>query len=75
MTDDLREAVHHLLWVWFQYGRGLARTDGKIRLSHKCMGAGEEAADFLEALGLGEDDGYYFVLNEEGEKIMNEAFV
>lgn len=69
MDKQLREAAHHLIWIWFQYGGGTETKDGRVMLEHRNMQAGEQAADFLEELGLGEDMGYHFELNEAGKAL------
>lgn len=76
MSHDLeietRRAIHHLLWIWHQYGNPttFGEPTTHMELSHSCMKAGEDAADFLERLGLGEDVGDTFVVNEAGLLIM-----
>ena len=76
MPDDemditLKKAIHHLLHIWFQYQHANSKV-ANISVSHQCMTAGEDAADFLEKLGLGHDDGYNFVLNDKAREIMND---
>ena len=66
MTPEIRIAAHHLIWVWYMYGGGTNSKDGFIQLEHRNMQAGEQAAEFLENLGLGEDMGYHFELNRAG---------
>lgn len=70
MNDDVRRVAHHLLWVWYQYGKGYEDEAGNIRLEHRNMQAGEQASDLLTELGLGEDAGYDFVLNAAGRALL-----
>lgn len=63
MTPVEREAAHHLLWVWETYGG----------LQHKCMAAGEDACDWLEARGLAEDNGYGITITAAGRALMMET--
>jgi hypothetical protein len=71
LNKELKEAIGHLLWVWYQYGEHHVKENGQICLEHMNMAAGEDAGDFLNNLGLGEDEGYCFVLNETGMGLMN----
>ena len=67
--DPLTEkAIYHLLDVWGQYSRSTAQ-DGSTYFQHQCMSAGEDAAMFLQELGLGTEDGYGFFLNDAGKAI------
>jgi hypothetical protein len=61
MDYTTEEALHHLLWIFRQWAN----------FEHRNMTAGEEATDFLVSLGLGEDDGYSFVPNDEAKRIMD----
>lgn len=61
MNNTTEGAVHHLLWISGQCAN----------FEHRNMTAGEEATDFLVSLGLGEDDGYSFVPNDEAKRIMD----
>ncbi|HEY0120639.1 MAG TPA: hypothetical protein VGC14_02570 [Rhizobium sp.] len=70
MDENLRIAVYHLLWVWKQYGR-TSQYDGVDGLDHMNSTAGEDAADFLESLGLGHDQGYGFIPNEVAIALMD----
>lgn len=70
MNPETKIAIHHLIWIWYQYGGG-SEQEGKIVLPHKSMGAGEQATDFLCDLGLGVDTGYQFELNAAGMEIFN----
>ena len=65
-----REAVYHLLWIWLQYGGGDRKGD-RVTLPHRFMSAGEDAADYIERLGLGEDEGYEVVLNAAGVELLD----
>lgn len=68
MNNDLEKAVYNLLWVWYQYNHIHKSTEDYF--SHACMGAGENAAQFLERMGYGHDDGWGFVLNQKAKDLM-----
>lgn len=70
---NLEEAIHHLLWVWHQYGeRGNSDLEnGNVKLFHLNMRTGEDASEFLEKHGYGEDQGYYFAVNQKGCDLMH----
>lgn len=70
IDKKLEEAAHHLLWVWYQYGD----STRKDYLEHRNMAAGEQAAEFLEELGYGEDEGYGFKVNQKGLDLMEKEF-
>jgi len=65
--------IHHLIWVWFQYGGG-RRSGGRVYLPHCCMGAGEQAGEMLESLGLGVDAGWEIELTDKGVELMEKEF-
>ena len=69
MSDDLEKSVYNLLWVWKQYN---SWGSGERGFSHACMGAGENATDFLTRLGYGHDDGYCFVPNQKALDLMDD---
>ena len=71
MTEHLTEAIHHLLWIWYQYGGGATDGKGSTSFPHQAMQAGERATDFLVKFGLGRDQGWQFELNRRGVDIMN----
>lgn len=71
LTGDLRKAAHHLIWVWYQYGGGYESESGTICLPHRNMQAGEGACDLLTDLGLGQDQGWQFELNDAGRKLFD----
>lgn len=62
MTPEERVAAYHLLWVWETYG-GLA---------HRCMPAGEDACDWLEARGLACDTGWGIQITAAGRALMDD---
>lgn len=64
-------AAHHLLHVWAAYGATYRDETGALCLEHRNMTAGEDASDFLETLGLGEDVGYAFRVNDAGRALMD----
>lgn len=61
-------AIHHMLNVWRQYN-SWGSTDAAF--THASMSAGEDAAEYLQALGYGVDDGYRFALNQKGIDLMH----
>ena len=69
LEEKLREACHHLMWVWHQYGE----THEGV-LVHKDMGAGEDAGEFLQKLGYVECGGWQDKITEKGCKLMVEKF-
>ena len=67
------EAARLILCVWRQYGNdGNVRADPpqELFLRHFNMSAGEDAADFLESLGLAIDDGCFCIPTAAGLKLM-----
>ena len=71
---DLEKAIHHLLWVWLQYG-SYGQDSGNpekknVFLDHLCMVAGENASEFLEKLGYGYAVARGFVPNDKGYLLM-----
>ena len=69
MTDT-EEAIAHLLNVWEQYNSWHSENG---KMPHANMGAGEDAAEFLEGLGYGHDDGYSFVPNDKARALMDKV--
>ena len=81
----LTQALHHLIWVWYQYGNGETLSEvrkrsplvprdcvnGDVILSHRCVSAGEEAGQFLEFLGLAENKFPYVRLTVAGIDLMD----
>ena len=68
MQDDIEKAVYNLLWVWYTYND--THGSSEDYLSHSCMGAGENAALFLERLGYGYEDGWGLTLNQKAKDLM-----
>jgi hypothetical protein len=68
MNEQTREAIHHLLAIWSQYGH-IISDDGHTIYLRDYMQAGEHAATFIASLGLGETDGFALVLNDQGRAI------
>lgn len=66
---EFEKAIYNLLWVWYQYGNNKEQTG----LMHLCMGAGENASDFLERHGFGEDVGWSFEPNEKALVLMDNS--
>ena len=65
MTEELKIAVHHLLWIWHQYGGADYDPDSGLPVfEHRNMRAGERATDWLVTRGLGIDQGYQFEPNQ-----------
>jgi len=64
---EVEVAIYHLLHVWRQYNSW--GSDSKA-FSHANMGAGEAAADYLERMGYGHDNGYQFVPNQKAIDLM-----
>jgi hypothetical protein len=71
VPQEIAVAIHHLLWVWKQYGGGAEDRRGVQCFPHQCFQAGEQATDYLVGLGLGIDQGWQFELNRNGVDIMN----
>lgn len=73
MDLELRKAIHHLLWIWAQYGpsENINYAD-KLRLDHQFMSAGEQAGDFLASHGVGIDEGREIKLTPLGMEIYND---
>ena len=67
---DLEKACHHILWIWYQYGKSYETDDGVLHLEHQCMQAGERACDFLQKHGYAEDEGWTARVTPAGEKLM-----
>lgn len=65
--EEIDKAIYNLLWIWRQYDR--ASTEDWF--SHACMGAGENAAMFLERHGYGVEDGWGFKLNDKAKTLMD----
>lgn len=65
---EFEKAVFNMLWIWRQYNMYKSM---ETEFAHANMRAGENATDFLIRHGYGEDDGYSFVLNEKGIKLMS----
>lgn len=66
---EFEKAIYNLLWVWYQYGNNKEQTS----LTHACMGAGENASDFLERHGFGKDAGWSFEPNEKALELMDNS--
>lgn len=64
MDEQIERGAYHLLSVWLQYGNGSHATPGRI--SHANMCAGEDAVEWLEGLGLVEDEGYEARITDAG---------
>lgn len=65
---EFEKAVFNMLWIWRQYNMYKSM---ETEFVYANMRAGENATDFLIRHGYGEDDGYSFVLNEKGIKLMS----
>lgn len=65
---EFEKAVYNLLWVCRQYNSW--GSDDKY-FSHACMGAGENATDFLVRHGYGDDGGWGFIPNEKAITLMD----
>jgi hypothetical protein len=74
MNEDLklREACHHLLWVWYQFA-GSTELGDKYLDCH-CMGAPEGAGEFLDALGYVEYGDWYHRITQKGLDLMEEDY-
>ncbi len=66
---EFEKAVYNLLWVWYQYSDNKEQTS----LMYSCMGAGENASDFLERHGFGKDVGWSFEPNEKALELMDNS--
>lgn len=68
-SAEMRRALYHLLWVWYQYDHASRKYEKTIYLEHRNMTAGERACGMLEEYGLVEDQGYGLHLTEKGMKL------
>ncbi len=71
LSPSERLAIHHLVWIWYQYGKGCTDEQGVVHLPHQCMQAGEQAGDFLAARGLGVDNCWEIELTAAGMDLFN----
>lgn len=67
--DKLKVAVHHLLWVCYQYGQ-TKEVEGDVYLIHKDMAAGKDAGEWLQSLGYVECGGYMAKITKKGIELM-----
>ena len=65
-TGENLVAAYLMLNLWQQFGSDL---DGD--LIHDCMGAPEEAGEWLEDLGLVRDIGHHFQITSAGRILMD----
>jgi hypothetical protein len=75
LENQLREACHHLLWVWYQFGSNNGDVSKKeVKLDCHSMSAPEGAGDFLASLGYIEWGSWSHTITEKGYDLMNEEF-
>lgn len=65
-SDPILRAAYHLLRVWIECGEQFIDDKGVLHLEHFCSGARENAAPYLESLGLGVNQGWSFTPNSAG---------
>lgn len=80
MPEILEKAVFAMLEIWTQYDSPchfrLVEENGvyvSASFDHQCMTPGELAAEVIEELGLGNDQGWMIVLNQKGLDLMNKG--